>query len=128
VVTDERAPIAGAEPPPMSTTSATRPAAGAGTALGGALLWQGEGDAEPRAYPLFDGIAAVDGGIFLAGGYFLEIGEEATIELHLPDGAVRARIQVTEVRGGDQPGMVAALVDTDEATRERIRAAAGTAG
>ena len=80
------------------------------------------------AYPLFDTACATAGGIFLAGPYFLEVDEEATLEFHLSDGAVRARARVIEVRRGEQPGMVVALVDTDEATSTRITTAAAAAG
>jgi hypothetical protein len=93
-------------------------------ALQAALVWQ-PADGEARRYPVCDGVRRRDGGLFLAGPFFLEVGEEVALEFQLSDGPVRARARVTEVVRGEQPGMLVALIDADEPTAGRIRAAAG---
>lgn len=93
-------------------------------ALQAAIVWQ-PADGDLRRYPLCDRIARRDGGLFLAGPLFLEVGEEIALEFQLPDGPVRARARVTAVVRDEHPGMLVALIDADEPTARRIRDAAG---
>jgi hypothetical protein len=109
-----------------SNPTSLAPPHGATPVLAAALVWHGEGEA--RAYPLFDTVASRDGALFLAGAFFLEVDEEATIEFRLTDGPVRARARVLQVVRGETPGMLVTLIDADEAISARISTAAGAAG
>lgn len=102
-----------------STAAAASGPAGprANLVLGPAL----SGDSE-RTYAAFTALARRPAGLFLAGPFFLEAGEEAELEVDLPDGRTRVTVRVLELVREGEPGMVVALVG-DPAACARIDAA-----
>lgn len=106
----------------VSEKSTAAPAASTGPS---AALILGDGD-DGKTYRVFDGLRRQGGRLFLAGPFFLEVDEEAELEVRLADGPVRTRIRVVEIVRGDQPGMVCTLIGDDAANR-RIDAAVAAA-
>jgi hypothetical protein len=105
----------------MTASSNSNPTAGTepAHALAAAVVWSGDGAA--KTYPAFATLRSHARGGFLAGRLFLEVEEEVELELSAGGAVVgRARVRVVEIVRGEQPGMVVALVEADEAVRARI--------
>jgi hypothetical protein len=76
-------------------------------------------EGEP-CYAMFEAERVTPEGAFLAGPLLLEVQEDFTVELALPDGdKVRTRARVVRVDRGAVPGMDVSFIDLpDEAKRK----------
>ncbi|HKE14115.1 MAG TPA: hypothetical protein VKB80_04610 [Kofleriaceae bacterium] len=109
------------------------PDPGAGADRGGSLA---SGSAELRVeaavilpsagrtarYGMFEAVSVTPDGATLRGGLLLEVNEEVTLELRLPDlSAFRAEARVVEIVHGDRPAMKVIWTAVAEADRRRLR-------
>ena len=73
-------------------------------------------------YGMFEALSLTPEGATLRGGLLLEVNEEVTLELRLPDlSAFRARARVVEIVRGDRPAMKVVWTAVAEADRHRLR-------
>jgi hypothetical protein len=79
-----------------------------------------EGDTA-SVYPMFEVKRLTAEGAFLAGPFFLEVGETAMMELSWDERAqVRVRARVVSLARGDEPGMSVVFPELDERQRKLI--------
>ncbi len=72
-------------------------------------------------YGMFEALSVTPEGATLRGGLLLEVNEEVTIELRLPDlSAFRARARVVEILRGERPAMKVVWTGGDPADRHRL--------
>jgi hypothetical protein len=73
-------------------------------------------------YGMFEALSVTPDGATLRGGLLLEVNEEVTLELRLPDlSAFRAEARVVEIVHGDRPAMKVIWTAVAEADRHRLR-------
>ena len=93
--------------------------AGAGQAVPAAVVQPG-GRGAP--YRMYEALAVTVEGATLRGGLLLEVSEEVTLELALPDRtALRARARVVEIVHGKPPAMKVVWSGLADADRVRLR-------
>jgi hypothetical protein len=72
-------------------------------------------------YGMFEALSVTPDGAILRGGLLLEVNEEITIELRLPDlSAFRARARVVEILRDERPAMKVIWTGVGEADRHRL--------
>jgi len=72
-------------------------------------------------YNMFEALQVTPEGATLRGGLLLEVNEEVTIELRLPDlSSFRARARVVQVMLGERPAMKVVWTGVGDADRRRL--------
>ncbi len=134
-------------PPRMDRPEAAQAhAAGSGSESGGQGTGHGAGDAadpgslasgsgslkveasivllaagQSSLYSMFEAMSVTPEGATLRGGLLLEVNEEVTIELRLPDlSAFRARARVVEIVRDERPAMKVVWTGVRDADRHRL--------
>jgi hypothetical protein len=104
---------------PKAERAGALPAGSADLAARAAVVLAVAGRA--AVYDMFEALSITPEGATLSGGLLLEVNEEATLELRLPDrSAFRARARVVEIVHGDRPAMKVVWTAVAEADRHRL--------
>lgn len=107
-------------PPLMERPETAQLAAGSGSLkVEAAVVLPASG--KSALYGMFEALSVTPDGATLRGGLLLEVNEEVTIELRLPDlSAFRARARVVEILRDDRPAMKVVWTGVGEADRHRL--------
>ncbi len=96
------------------------PAESGGTAVEACVLRVAAGLPAAR-YGMFEAVSVSPEGATLAGGLLLEVSEEVTFELRMPDRTLfRARARVVEIVRGRPPAMKVVWTGVAEGDRHRL--------